>query len=972
MEEFRSDIVLLQISNFESRHFIPYQSLYKLMSRDFVKKVIDSCDFPAFRKKEIVEVVMKGARRILAIFVILRQENLFLQFIATDYSQFVDLDRKLPLSRTDLSEVLKSATVALEFYNTQWTFIPPEFSYSAIHRSLDADTILPFMGDAACLGEGGFGVITEVNLPQTLCQNVGERSEEFISARSESHQDLRTRCLVRKEFKLITTEENQSAYEREESNLHVLCRLKHPHIIPIISSYRFRGRTNFLFPRASGGNLHDLLRNKDRPPELVSDERFLFAVCGLCSAIATVHSFSINELNLYMIGCHHDVKPRNILVEGGKLILADFGLASLKLANESSRSDFVAGSAWYLAPECEDVEDEFEKHTISRPSDIWSLGCILLEILTYLLKGSNGVAEFQRRRKIKIGIVTTYIFHAGRKSTHPGVASWMAELEDQIQKDKPYLLAFVALIREMLSIAPLDRPIASSVLYKVQHAYIALTYRPLLEVFRRNLEVYDSYELQIEYDRFSIWGCVLELILAVDATPAIALTLCPDLAFEPAAENLEKLKRVLYQLTSKGSVAFYVLHQALVDLNDTLYNLLPPLLRQKCQIQLEQRLLAAADAEELERAEETLQSMLPYRRIGLLAATKRVTLLANSRKVQCRPDLQLEGGLIRYTENFGDHSLGWIAGSDLDGEYDKQVFIEFVRYDSQWKGPVTEEMLVRIEAIAEMHSQEDKPTELRSLHCLGYFHKAQQHAFCLVYKYPLGPESTCEETKVYSLYKVLTLSQKWRERPLLDSRYRLAQTIAVSLLEFHTVDWLHKSLSTHNVIFFNNEPKTGKTNLARIKALDAPFIINFSRSRPNEPAAYTKGPEVSGESRIYQHPQYAERKHSYLPEFDYYSLGLILLEIGLWMPLTDMTTNKKFSSFEDQRLYLLRSRVPLLGHMMGMEYLAAVSVCLEIFGGSIDSQEDDLVERSETKRLKFGNEVVARLRRLSSCVKYCD
>lgn len=968
MNDFRSDILMLQISNFESRYFVPYNSLCNFLSRNLVTKVIGSCDFPIFRKPEIVDIVMRGARRILAILILLREENRFLRFIATDHFRVVDLDSKLPLSLTDLSIILEKAAVAKEFYDVQWTFLPPEFTYSAIHRSLDANTILPFIGEPKELGEGGFGVITEVILPQDLRLDVGEQGVQSVPDTPASIKDLRTRSLVRKELKSISFGQNQSTYEREASNLHILCRLKHPNIVPLISSYQFRGKTNFLFPRASGGNLHELLRKKDRPAELASDEDFLYAICGLCSAINTVHSFFISELDLRMIGCHRDIKPRNILVDGRNFILADFGLARLKMATESSKSDFVTGPAWYLAPECDDVEDSFEKHTISRPSDIWSFGCILLEILTYLVKGDNAIATFQQRRKIKFGITTTYTFHAGRKSKHPGVVSWIAELEDHIHQDKPYLLGVLALIRETLSIAPTDRPSAASILNKMRHAYIALRYNALLEAFKCKLEAYDNYELKVEYERFSIWGVVLELKPADDVTPATAMMLSPDLAFEPTAGHLEELKQGLHQLVLGGSEAFYIAQKALVDTNDSLHNLLPAVLRQKCQTLIEQRLIAAADAEELKRAEESLQTTLSYRKLGMLAAIKRMTLLANSRKEQCRPDLdlQLESGLIRRTGSFGDHALGEITGRYLFDRHERQVFIEYLRYDVGWEGPVTEEMMVRIEAIAEMHSQADKPTDIRSLNCIGYFHSAPERAFCIVYDFPLEPELKDDKTQVYSLSQVLGLSQKWNQRPFLEDRYRLARTLAISLLEFHTVDWLHKNLSAHNVIFFKNESKVSKNNLHRIPELEAPAIIGFSRSRPNEPAAYTNGPSISSESRIYQHPQYAERKHSYRPEFDYYSLGLILLEIGLWTPLTRMIADQKFPSLEQQRLFLLRTRVPPLGHFMGKDYLAAVSVCLQTFGDSTDNQEDGLVERSASKRLMFSDEVVARLRRLPS------
>ena len=72
------------------------------------------------------------------------------------------------------------------------------------------------------------------------------------------------------------------------------------------------------------------------------------------------------------------------------------------------------------------------------------------------------------------------------------------------------------------------------------------------------------------------------------------------------------------------------------------------------------------------------------------------------------------------------------------------------------------------------------------------------------------------------------LSLKWKKRPFLEDRYRLAQTLAASLFESYTVDQLHENLSAYNVILFKSESKSGKNDLNRIKALEAPFIISFS------------------------------------------------------------------------------------------------------------------------------------------------
>ena len=77
----------------------------------------------------------------------------------------------------------------------------------------------------------------------------------------------------------------------------------------------------------------------------------------------------------------------------------------------------------------------------------------------------------------------------------------------------------------------------------------------------------------------------------------------------------------------------------------------------------------------------------------------------------------------------------------------------------------------------------------------------------------------------------------------------------------------------------------------------------------------------------YQHPLY-HQGHRFIREFDFYSLGIVLLEIGLWTPLGTMTTRWKYVKLEELRLTLLSKRVPLLSHAMGSGYREAVEACL--------------------------------------------
>jgi hypothetical protein len=77
----------------------------------------------------------------------------------------------------------------------------------------------------------------------------------------------------------------------------------------------------------------------------------------------------------------------------------------------------------------------------------------------------------------------------------------------------------------------------------------------------------------------------------------------------------------------------------------------------------------------------------------------------------------------------------------------------------------------------------------------------------------------------------------------------------------------------------------------------------------------------------FQHPEYLRRPTRYCPEFDYYSLGMVLLEIGFWKPLNKMTEEIR-GSHEDVLSELLRSRLPRLGQYMGVIFRDVVEACL--------------------------------------------
>ena len=270
----------------------------------------------------------------------------------------------------------------------------------------------------------------------------------------------------------------------------------------LLSSYTYRGKHNFLFPLAQDGDLTTFLTQKDRPYHFLEDGAYYRALGELSSAIEVVHNYASDQLNLNLLGIHHDLKPQNILVHEGTFILADFGLSKFKEATESSKTMFNIGGGHYLAPECEDYEANFEKHTINRSSDVWSFGCIIAEILTYMVRGVDGVAEFKRRRLVKVGILTTYTFHAGRDKPNAEVTTWLTKLKGETAE--PGQMAS-RLIESMLSMEPERRPKAGQVTSRLRFIAVNAYIDSIDGQYDLLSGVVESLELEIERQRFKSW-----------------------------------------------------------------------------------------------------------------------------------------------------------------------------------------------------------------------------------------------------------------------------------------------------------------------------------------------------------------------------------------------------------------------------------------------------------------------------------
>lgn len=192
--------------------------------------------------------------------------------------------------------------------------------------------------------------------------------------------------------------------------------------------------------------------------------------------------------------------------------------------------------------------------------------------------------------------------------------------------------------------------------------------------------------------------------------------------------------------------------------------------------------------------------------------------------------------------------------------------------------------------------------------------------------------------------------------PTLDDRYRLAYVLATALYQLHCAGWIHRKISSYNILFFP-DPSSGVLDFTK------PFICGWQYARPDhwtktseatqllsEKADARRGENIFGRGafglgdlEMYIHPDRLDYENGvplFRRSYDIYSLGVILAEIAFWEPimvLCDPEEREKMARFEaySSPLRLSWSKTVIdvvkkeLGSEMGTVYQNAVRFCLE-------------------------------------------
>ena len=405
-----------------------------------------------------------------------------------------DEDNESPTSDTDAWERAFDPKVwgrqhRISFYQDQWIFFAPVFQTSQYLYDLSAEHILPVIWKHELSHEGGFAAVHKVEMHkahQRLSPKSGGEPYKMVSLPLFKPLPCTSTYLLILQLAIkaillgntsISTDE---IWEKEAKALADTNTIEDKHIIKCLAAVRRGDNRYFMFPWADGGTLRDYWnesRQHSRRPNVVKEA--VEQLYGLSGALMKLHDFkdepvpSSLESSTHLLTIqepdserdvvtvqephedgdsvtvqkpgdegsgglrHGDLKPENILrfiedetdndSELCTLKIADMGLAKrhvLATRERNGATTTIYASQQYEPPERDKAEP------LSRLYDVWSMGCIILDYIVWILYGNDELKRFNK--EIQNGKIPRY-FHIpegegadkAEAIISPGVNRWM-------------------------------------------------------------------------------------------------------------------------------------------------------------------------------------------------------------------------------------------------------------------------------------------------------------------------------------------------------------------------------------------------------------------------------------------------------------------------------------------------------------------------------------------------------------------
>lgn len=292
--------------------------------------------------------------------------------------------------------------------------------------------------------------------------------------------------------------QHEASMARERKFIDDTRNLKHHHLVKCFASWKFGAKYHMIYELASC-NLEEFIQKKNHSREnpALSNAWLIKQMCGLAGALRVIHTQEEEENetpNDNMLGVPkaaksvrsrsgyiHDIKPENILVflyEGPMywFRLSDFSCAKVvdfitSISGQHMNSHLTTsktGTPDYRPPES-------MKGETSRPYDLWSLGCVYLELLIWFLQGYLALQTFREDRGGLVrpgGAEDEAFYYTDEVGPNPKVQLRPTVVEKMIELENccpTGLRDLLQVIPSLLQIDPKKRPDAAVLVRKLKH-----------------------------------------------------------------------------------------------------------------------------------------------------------------------------------------------------------------------------------------------------------------------------------------------------------------------------------------------------------------------------------------------------------------------------------------------------------------------------------------------------------------------
>ena len=392
-----------EIQNYDQKKFLCAAEIKRLLTHETISAWIKT--HPSHRQSDInaldfdfIRCILDNSHQLFAILVAAKLE--YLTFTLLSRGQTDDSLPRLNYKILDLKDDEQQ-----KLTDKCKTFSP--VLKKNTHLRLPEGTVLPFVKRKLTNKRGSFGQIFLVEVAEGHLE--GYKTVKHCFAPREPRLANGMQRKVVEKFERLDNPSDEEIYHREVETLQ---KREHPNIVPLLASYTLDTTESehpvrslhLIFPYADEGDLAEWmtrpqppvwLQSKSQPERRAHLYRCIYA---LVSGLSFLHREKNGEIT-----AHHDLKPKNILVFKQELKIADFGRSHLRplVQGSETQGQFGLGTYEYHPPEYwkDDGIRADIKH--GRSFDIWSMGCIIVELATLIVHGweSKKVTDFRNQRQ---------------------------------------------------------------------------------------------------------------------------------------------------------------------------------------------------------------------------------------------------------------------------------------------------------------------------------------------------------------------------------------------------------------------------------------------------------------------------------------------------------------------------------------------------------------------------------------------